>query len=240
MTLPEHCIASNQYGRYCVPVSSQARPAAAAILAGKVWEPRTIAFMARNCGSGDLVHAGTYFGDFIPALSQALAPGARLWAFEPSRENHACAAHTIELNGLQNVSLFHAGLGSGPGSAALHTASPRGVAFGGSSSIAAKKRPRGSYEDVEIVALDDAVRHDRAVSILQLDVEGYEQKALKGARGLLERCRPLLVLETLPDNPRWYERNVLSLGYRALGTIHGNTVLTASAGDPADFEHIRD
>ncbi len=71
------------------PARRRPRPAAAAVLAGNVWEAGVIAFMARNCGTGDIVHAGTYFGDFLPGLSHALTPGARLWAFEPSSENYA-------------------------------------------------------------------------------------------------------------------------------------------------------
>lgn len=240
MTLPEHLIAENEHGRYCVPMSSKARPAAAFTLEGRVWEPRTIALMAANCASGDIVHAGTYFGDFLPALSRALAPGARLWAFEPSYENHACAEETIALNGLANVSLFRAALGARAGSATLRTASPRGKALGGSSMIVAEGEDLPGAESVPVVALDDVAGHDRHVSVLQLDVEGYEQKALRGARRILKRCQPLLILESLPQSERWYERNILALGYRALGTVHGNTVLCASADDLAGFGHHRD
>jgi FkbM family methyltransferase len=234
MSLPPHDIASNLHGSYCVPTASRNRPAAKTVLAGKVWEPRTLQFMAANCGDGDVVHAGTYFGDFLPALSHALAPDARLWAFEPSTENHACAAHTVALNGLKNVSLFHAGLGADTGRASLHIVSPRG-ALGGSSTIVREKRPRRSYEEIGIVALDDVVV-DRAVTVLQLDVEGYEQKALRGARGLLERCKPLLILESLPAN----QRHILRIGYRLLGTVHGNSVLTASTNEPTAWEACRD
>jgi hypothetical protein len=71
-------IAYNQYGGYCVPQSSHHRPAAQRILSGTLWEPKTIAFMMTYCGTGDIVHAGTYFGDIVPALSQACAPGAKV------------------------------------------------------------------------------------------------------------------------------------------------------------------
>jgi hypothetical protein len=79
------CIAYNKFGGYCVPLSSCYRPAAQRILSGKVYEPETIAFLTSHCGKGDVIHGGTFFGDFIPALSRALAPGYKLWAFEPGR-----------------------------------------------------------------------------------------------------------------------------------------------------------
>ena len=239
MTLPDHLVAANEYGQYCVPRSSQTRPAAAAVLAGNVWEAGVIAFMARNCGAGDIVHAGTYFGDFLPALSRALRPAAQLWAFEPSSENHACARRTVALNGLKNVSLLHAGLGARADTKPLCIASPDG-AWGGASHIVKEKAPDGTCEDVRIVALDDVVPPQRHVSIVQLDVEGYEQQALKGALGVLRRCLPLLILENLPRNLKWHERNILALGYREIGTISRNRVLTASPDGPRDFDAYSD
>ncbi|HWA92367.1 MAG TPA: FkbM family methyltransferase [Rhizomicrobium sp.] len=239
MTLPEHQLASNEYGKYCVPLSSKERPAAAAVLTGKVWEPRTIAFMATHCGDGDVVHAGAYFGDFLPALSQALAPGARLWAFEPSEENHACAAETVALNALANVSLFKAGLGPRAGTASLCISKPGGESLGGASTITRKEHRRRGYEEVQMMSLDDVVGADRKVSILQLDVEGYEQKALKGAQAILNRCKPLLILENLPRNPRWQEKNLTAIGYREIGRVHGNSVLSTTEA-PADFQTYRD
>ena len=239
MTLPDHLIAANQYGRYCVPRSSQTRPAAAAVLAGNVWEAGVIAFMARNCGAGDIVHAGTYFGDFLPALSRALGNAAQLWAFEPSSENHACARRTVEMNNLRNVSLLHAGLGARADTKPLCIASLDG-AWGGASHIVKEKPLDGVCEDVRIVALDEIVPRERNVSIVQLDVEGYEQQALKGALEILKRCLPILILENLPRNPKWHERNILALGYREIGAISRNRILTASPDDPPDFDAYRD
>ena len=59
-------VAYNMFGGYCVPLSSYCRPAAQAILNGQVWEPETIAELRKfaKIGGGDVVHAGTYFGDF--------------------------------------------------------------------------------------------------------------------------------------------------------------------------------
>ncbi len=146
----------------------------------------------------------------------------------------------MELNGLANVSLFPAGLGARAETKPLYIASEAEGVRGGGSRIATKRRPGRTYEDVPIVALDDVVPQDRDVSIVQLDVEGFEQKALKGALGTLRRCRPLLVLEHLPLKPEWHERNILALGYREIGTISRNTVLTASPDDPPDFDIYRD
>ena len=179
--IPDHIIASNKHGRYCVPKSSRSRPAAKAVLAGGVWEEKTISLMAMNCGDGDIVHAGTYFGDFLPGLSRALKSCARLWTFEPSYENFLCSQQTVALNDLTNVSLIHAGLGARSGEGSL-CVSAAGEVQGGGSSFVQSKIPGAVYEDVQILALDDIVPPDRHVSVVQFDVEDYEQQAFKGAR----------------------------------------------------------
>ena len=83
--------ASNEHGRYCVPGSSQGRPVAQAILRSEVWEAETLELLCAADPDGDIVRAGTFFGDFLPALSRSRASGALVWAFEPSAENHECA-----------------------------------------------------------------------------------------------------------------------------------------------------
>jgi FkbM family methyltransferase len=201
------------FGSYCVPASSQHRPAAKAILTGDIWEARTLAFLTSNCGSGDIVHAGTYFGDFLPALSQAVAADARIWAFEPSTENHRCAEITLTLNGIANVTLSHVALGAEASKALLCTGAEGQRSAGGGSAIVTDRRRGFVYEKVRVVALADVVPPDRLVSILQLDVERYEQQALAGALSLIRRCRPLLVLENPPADPAWFAQNILSLGY---------------------------
>ena len=95
-----------------MPLSSFHRPAAQKILSGDVWEAETIEFMSVNAPEGDIVHAGSYFGDFIPALSRSRKSGAKVWVFEPNPENFRCAKITIYINELENVQLIKACLGA--------------------------------------------------------------------------------------------------------------------------------
>ncbi len=224
----------NRYGKYCVPPSSEHRKAVAAILAGKVYERRTIRFMMAHCGTGDIVHAGTYFGDFLPALSSALHPQALIWAFEPNSENFICAAKTIAMNGLQNVRLQNAGLGAGPERMLLHIRDADGKLRGGSSQLVRVRQPNAVHEEVSIVAADNAIPGDRTISILQLDVEGFEQEALTGALGLIQRCLPIIILENLPRDEEWFEQNILALGYTFRGKVHANSIF-APAETPLEL-----
>jgi hypothetical protein len=80
------------------------------------------------------------------------------------------------------------------------------------------------HEEVELVALDDVVGGDRQVAVIQLDVEGHERDALLGAMRTIERCRPLIVLEALPE-PGWLKASLAPLGYEMEGSVHRNFVM---------------
>jgi FkbM family methyltransferase len=224
------CVAYTENGGFCVPLSSRHRPAARKILEGLVYEPETIEFLAKNCGEGDVVHAGTYFGDFLPALSRSCAPGALVWAFEPNPENYRCALVTCIINDLGNVRLTNAGLGEQQATMMMMTRDAEGRGLGGASHLVEQLEDDVpvTHETVDIVAVDDVVPVDREVSIIQLDVEGHEKQALLGALKTIERCLPVIVLETVPEDA-WLAENVARFGYSVDRNIHGNTVLVPSS-----------
>ena len=216
-------IASNEYGSYCVPKSSILRPCAQMIMQNKVWEPDTLNLMRRKCGAGDIIHAGTYFGDFLPALASALHPDALLWAFEPSRQHFRCASITIELNDIgKNVRLTHAALGEHRGEVTLSSVDDAGTALGGLTHIS----ERGS-EITPLLALDDFIPPDRPISILQLDVEGFEEAALKGAETLIRRNQPILIVET-PPQTNWFTALLHDCGYSYSEQVSWNSVYIAA------------
>ncbi len=223
---PDCVVAKNQHGSYCVPRSSLHRPAAQAILNAGVWESETLELLRRAGRDGDIVHAGTFFGDFIPALARSRERDACVWAFEPNRESYECARFTVMLNGLENVALTHAGLGAESATALLATRNAKGLPLGGGSHLVAdpSRAPAVGSEQVDLVAVDDVVSGDRRVAIIQLDVEGHEQEALTGAMRTITRWRPLIVLETVPPKS-WIAEHLAPLGYRVAGDVDANTVL---------------
>lgn len=219
----------NRYGGYCLPESSLHRTAPRKILRGEVYEPGTIEFMSAHCGSGDIVHAGTYFGDFLPALSRACGDERTVWAFEPNPENYRCAQITVLINNLENVRLHNAGLGEAPGVLNMRTRDDRGVSLGGKSHLLDGETFNPlTDEQVHIVTVDSVVGNSRPVSIIQLDVEDHEKAALAGALQTIKRCLPIIILEVRRGNDllesRWFSDTILELGYRHTRSLHGNSV----------------
>jgi hypothetical protein len=195
--------ACNEFGGYCIPQDSIHRPAAQAILRGKVWEPETLQFMAKNCGAGD---AGTYYGDFLPALSSSVTPSALIWAFEPNRQSFRCATMTVVINDLRNVKLYNAALGVKAGTASYVSRDQDGSALGGGGYVI--ERPAAGAQNVAQISLD---------------VEGFEDQVLRGASALLRRDRPILILETVPTST-WFLDQMAALGYQVRGRLDANSV----------------
>jgi FkbM family methyltransferase len=228
-------IAYNELGGYCVPTASSSRPSAQRILRGDVWEPQTLALIeqrVRSAGGGDVVHAGTYFGDFLPALSRAVGTDGRVWAYEPNPENHRCAQITTLLNDLANVELHRAGLGARASVGRLLVADGDGVPLGGGSRFVSERgaADTAGATEMQIVTIDGTVPADRSVAVIQLDVEGFEDDALRGARDTLQRCRPLVIVERTPSAATLDEL-LAPLGYRVTRRVHYNTVLESGAAD---------
>lgn len=212
LRLPRHqapyLLAANSFGVYCLPSKAIHRPACQAVLRGEVWEADTLQFLC-TAAQGAIVHAGTFFGDFLPALSKAYE---HVWAFEPNPDSFKCAEVTIRLNELSNVSLLNAAVGSCAGHATLQTERD-GLYLGGGSFIVERE---GS---TCVQTIDSVVPRTCRIGAIHLDVEGYEGPALEGARRTIERWKPIVVLETVPPNTF-----LSSLGYGDCKVLDGNQV----------------
>ena len=210
-------IASNEYGVYCIPRSAAQRPGPRKILRSRVYESDTLGLIGRTDRGADIVHAGTYLGDFLPALARSRTEGALIWAFEPNRESYRCATVTTVLNDLENVVMTNAGLDAGAGPGRLL------IKGGASSLVEGGERSEGS-EEVRLVAVDEVVDDDRRVGVVHLDLEGHEQPALDGAMQTITRCLPLIIVETVPEQD-WFDSNLRPLGYELGASVNGNWII---------------
>lgn len=176
-----------------LPLAARHRPVVRRFLAGKYAEPFShLAFarlMARQPGR-NVVHAGAFFGDMLHSLAQV---AATVFAFEPVLDNYIFAKKNAAALGLSNVVLINAGLGDHTGLARIVTHSQPGVFDGGGSQFRPDPAPGEQSELAPVFRLDDLPLGD--VALLHLDVEGHELPALTGAQALIDRCRPVILIE---------------------------------------------
>jgi len=227
---PDHSIVANEYGYYCMPNSYRHREICAHLIDGAVYEPATLNFLRRHIGTGDIVTGGAFIGDFFPALHEVLAPKALIHSFEPNPISVEAAKETIRLNGLKKIKLHAVAVGDEPAQLMLKVNRYDGSAIAAGERIVEDMReedPRGI--SVPTVMIDDLIPKTRKVSVLHLDVEGFEIKALQGAKGLVRKNKPLVILES---GKPWQQRRFCEILnticdaqiYTHVGTIEHNAI----------------
>jgi FkbM family methyltransferase len=188
------------------------RPACRSLRNGELYEPKThelVAMLLSEFG-GDMVHAGTFFGDMLPSFAGHCQ--GTVYAFEPVLENFVLAKLSVEANGLRNVALFNSALSGSIGTIHIDTGD-EAAHLGGASRVA------DSGQLVSTLTVDSLGLQN--VNIIQLDVEGHELSALKGARATLLRCEPVVLIEDNHDECGGWLRGI---EYEALGAIPGLSV----------------
>jgi len=202
-------------GTYFVPKFAEHRPASKAIIAGAVYEPDTHYLIDKifQHKTGSMVHAGTFFGDMLPTFAHSCL--GTVYAFEPVLENFILAKLCIEENNLENVHIQNAGLSDSISIAKINTGNEDKKHRGGSSTIS-ETGQLISLVTIDSLGLDD-------VAIIQLDVEGHELFALKGARHTIERSAPIIMIE---DNRHTCEGFLEEMGYSLGGMIPGLFIWT--------------
>jgi FkbM family methyltransferase len=145
-----------------------------------------------------------YLGRIVPRARQSVDVGANLGvysralskltptvhAFEPNRELAQLLRRTLP----RNVIVHEQALSSRTGSGTLRTPVVNGrPVFGLASLEEHAAYPGSDQEAVRVAKLDDVLDGD--VGFVKIDVEGHELRVLEGASSLIERCRPILLIE---------------------------------------------
>lgn len=195
---------------------------------GKYYEPKLHKFVAKHLkkNPGSMVHAGTFIGDMLPRFSAA---ATTLYAFEPEIENYLAAKAMVDVNNLANVFLINAALGAQQDVLEL-IIEANGRHLGGRVQLQRDELALSDKEKEEIsrksyvpvVVIDHLKIED--LSLLQLDVEGYELQVLQGATQTLEKCKPAVVVE---DKSHACAEYLREFGYELTdGNINGNALYT--------------
>ena len=133
---------------------------------------------------------GANFGYYGLMLAEALDRRCEVHAFEPTATTFGRLTHHIALNRMECVHAHRLALSDAPG-----TASMRGRA--GNSGAAFIDSGAG---EVPVTTLDAFVaeRRIKRLDFVKIDVEGFEERVLRGAGRALRELRPALLLEIQP------------------------------------------
>jgi FkbM family methyltransferase len=179
------------------------------------YEPLVWHRVMREIRAGDHVaEVGASIGLYALAFAGRVGAAGHVTAFEPDPQSAAALEANVSVNGWRDrITTIRAAVGKNSGQVRF------AAAHGLESRI--ETRPEASHGviTVPMITLDDAIGGNR-IDVIKIDVEGFEQQVIEGARNLLtkERGRPRAILvEVHPF--AWAETGTTSASF--LGVLDG-------------------
>lgn len=154
--------------------------------------------------AGDwVIDIGANVGHYTIRLAQLVGEAGRVLAFEPVPETFELLAANLAFVGAHNVSLFNVAVSAHSAVMSLSIPQfPSGLAnFYCAGLTTTSPWPHDPQADFNVLTLAlDTLGIPRRVSLVKVDVEGHELRALQGMERLLRRDAPRLIVEGATDD----------------------------------------
>ncbi len=149
-------------------------------------------FFKRNIKADTIfIDVGSYIGQYA-LLAAREAPQGRVFGFEPNRQSAQRFKENVNLNYFSNIEVIRKAVGDYEGHTSFYISQQPY-----NSSILAEHTISNKEERVPITRLDHFCEEQELprVDIIKIDVEGAEDRVIRGALGLVDRNKPLIILE---------------------------------------------
>ncbi|WP_338332471.1 FkbM family methyltransferase [Acetobacter sp. LMG 32666] len=212
---------------------------------GVNFEPE-VAFLKYIIGKKDVCfHIGASDGRHTLIMSRLASQGA-IYAFEPSLGTFYLLKNMIFLHGMKNVKAYNMALSDQKELLKLLTPIKMNKRVGRSFACISNNHGQYTREDVKFIDVNEQVTQANtidnfcaehgiaSIDFIRCDVEGAEEKVLKGGKAIIEKSLPNILIEIHPvslktafettaENVRDY---LLSLGYRMFRLKDGQVVMS--------------
>jgi len=138
----------------------------------------------------NVVDVGANLGYYALLAAKAVGKSGRVWGFEPEPRNFLLMTKSIRASGFHNIEPVQMALSDKPGARKLYLAPPSEP----NAHTLSQDRGLGSLE-VPTASLDEFWRAKGAgrLNLIKVHVFGDEPIVLRGARGVLQDSRPMVV-----------------------------------------------
>src|SRR5579863_6820195 len=145
-----------------------------------------------------VVDVGANKGEFSIFAAKRLTQG-KVIAFEPVKTNYDLLERNIAGNNFTNIQLVKKGLGSTAEKMSIFKTvdghwpeKHRGLY-----TLFGKKSEANYYGDIDIISLDQYCKQENVqqIDIIKIDIEGSELERLRGAREILKKFMPVIIIE---------------------------------------------
>lgn len=198
-----------------------------AIYSRGIYEMPLTEALWRLAQPGDIVvDGGANIGYATSILAARVGPRGRIHSFEPDPRSFGELERNVsawEDRGQRGTFVLHpAALGAQSGTAILHIPASFEWNGGRARVETAPIEEMGTRLQVKLISLDELFSHGEQVSVVKLDLEGFELEALMGMQQMLrERRIQHVVFEELGDYPAPTHHFFRNVGYSVFGLDHG-------------------
>ena len=193
------------------------------LLTGSFYEQEMLTIRATYSG-GDIIDIGANIGNHSVFFDSIAKSDSRVFCFEPDNVAFKILESNISSNvvDLSRVCIFNEALGDNYGYATLDNGSSSNL---GASRIIATSPSSDSVDASEasspLKPLDEYLDTFTRPSIVKVDVEGFEEKVLRGATKLIERFKPVFYIEAKSPDDLAAVLDILSpFGYTKQGKFN--------------------
>ena len=183
-----------------------------------VYEPETTELLKKYLGPGDtFFDVGANVGYFSAIALNEVGSTGQVFAFEPEEGHFARLKKLSQLNLGHGLNIFNCAISNTVGSATLFVSNHAGW-----HSLNDKFNPetRLGIQTVETITLDEfcivqQLNRLNAIKFIKIDVEGFEDKVLLGAKNMLaEKWVELIFIEVTPEKFSVVKKVIDNSGYR--------------------------
>jgi FkbM family methyltransferase len=155
------------------------------------YEKGVLCFMKDFLQPGDVfVDIGANIGLMSIFAAKCVGANGHVHAFEALPKTEILLHENCMINDCKNTTIYGFALGAEKGIATIY----ENIHINrGGASLVVDDGSEGTQISIE--ALDDVYSAEAPISMVKIDVEGYEPYVLAGAKKTLSRCRPIVIIE---------------------------------------------
>jgi len=164
------------------------------IFLNSVHEPDILKIIKDNLKEGDVaLDIGANIGQHTMFMAKFVGEEGSVFAFEPLESNVDSISKSISLNNAKNIVLENMAVGEGDGVVEMHI--PENANDRSSRKLVGVKSD--TKQQVKMIALDKYFG-DKKIDFIKIDTEGFEPEVLTGAKKLISKHKPIILLEFAP------------------------------------------
>ena len=183
----------NNLGLFYITLNSHAEHAPTKTTRnGKIWEKKLYDIYKNILKHEDIaIDVGGYIDSHSLPMSRFCN---KVFVFEPNAELHKCIEQNIELNHIDNIILSNSAIG-------LESKVVKFFERDDGTSRISNRDILGRPKEINTYSLDNSINilDSEIIKLIKIDVEGHEYEVLEGAKNIIEKHKPQILIETFKN-----------------------------------------